>query len=348
MRNLILPLLLLLLIGACGQDQPLIPDIDTEAIIAAPARRYPTPKVKIFYVEGSDRDHSDILEQDIWRIMRESRRFFRDEMDRHGYGRKTFQINTNNRIRVHKVHMERPARFYQNKKKSVTQKELNRFRDPTEGVEKKEICAFFIGFPIENARSFASGMPHYGAIYIMNGRWTHKVVSHELGHVAGLNHDWRNGEHIMSYRFTLRQDGTKRWPANPWTKISPGAAHWLSRSPIFNRPQHVPYSYLGPYISMVQHIEKKGRNRYYMEVSVDSRQDPIYDFAFIEDVSFNVGAGMSVTDYISADEIRWNAGRGLYELRFSAKVPVTTEKIQVVFQNRYGQQDATNTYPWNL
>ena len=57
------------------------------------------------------------------------------------------------------------------------------------------------------------------------------TLCHELGHAFGLHHDWRDGDYVMSYGF-----GSD----TPQTRLSSGAAMWLSRHPAFKSQRAKP------------------------------------------------------------------------------------------------------------
>ena len=56
---------------------------------------------------------------------------------------------------------------------------------------------------------------------VIFGRWDWSSAAHELGHAFGLQHDFRDDAHIMSY-------------GDHQNSLSAGAAHFLSVNPYFN------------------------------------------------------------------------------------------------------------------
>ena len=52
------------------------------------------PEVQLVYFFPSDRKPQSALKVKLRRIIRDVQKFYADEMERHGYGRKTFQIET--------------------------------------------------------------------------------------------------------------------------------------------------------------------------------------------------------------------------------------------------------------
>ncbi len=134
-------------------------------------------------------------------LIKKIQRFFADEMERHGFGRKTFQIETDasgNTV--------------------VHQGEL--------GSHGKNIVVYMEEAVPSNARgcgvgaaSGSEGREGSATIYC----WNWHLIAHELGHAFGLWHDFRAGSdnYIMSYG-PLRH------------KLSKCAAEWLDTHRAFN------------------------------------------------------------------------------------------------------------------
>ncbi len=142
------------------------------------------------------------VDAEIDALIKETQRFFADEMERHGFGRKTFQIevDTSGNTVVHRepIHNTRKGFF------------VYMDDDQTQGK-----CG------LGSAGGRESG---FASIYFSHGCWNWKVIAHELGHAFGLKHDFRIGSYnyIMSY-------GSK---INP--QLSHCAAEWLDVHSTFN------------------------------------------------------------------------------------------------------------------
>ncbi|MDE0016329.1 MAG: leucine-rich repeat domain-containing protein, partial [Candidatus Poribacteria bacterium] len=136
-------------------------------------------------------------------LIKKVQRFFADEMERHGFGRKTFQIEVDasgNSV-VHRGELYNPG------------KNFFVYMEGGNQVQVQGICGY--GGP-----SDWEGHAGHATIYC----WDWKVVAHELGHAFGLPHDFRAGSdrYIMSYG-----GGARR-------QLSDGAAEWLDAHRAFN------------------------------------------------------------------------------------------------------------------
>ena len=146
------------------------------------------------------------VDAEIDALIKETQRFFADEMERHGFGRKTFQIevDTSGNTVVH--------------------------REPILSSRK----GFFVYMDNQTEGGCGDGVaigPEGGRANIYYLCWNWKVIAHELGHAFGLKHDFRSGSdnYIMSY-------GSK---INP--QLSHCAAEWLDVHSAFNPGRRTEY-----------------------------------------------------------------------------------------------------------
>ena len=157
------------------------------------------------------------VDSEIDKLIKRVQRFYADEMEYHGFGRKTFQIETNtdgNTIVHHVVgkfaYADYLARNSDHHEETLEQIDIPWWSIPIYMVEtrgKKDLPGI------------GCGSANYTRANINCWRWS--VIVHELGHSFDLPHDFRSDSYIMSY-------GPSR------SKLSRCAAEWLNVHPFFN------------------------------------------------------------------------------------------------------------------
>ena len=167
--------------------------------------------VKLVYFYPKDKQPRENTDARLDKTIKRVQKFYADQMESHGYGRKTFRFATdaNGNAVVHQIMGRKDAAHY---KKSISRcfgEFANRIQT------RKTILLVFIdhvgygaGVAYSNKRILVPGAPFWG------------TVGHELGHTFVLPHDFRGGRYIMSY--------------NPPDMLSKCAAQWLDLNPYFN------------------------------------------------------------------------------------------------------------------
>ena len=179
--------------------------------------------VKVVYFVSKDREPSQDADTKIRQLLKQVQKFYADQMESYGYGRKTFRFesDTNGNPVVHRVIGTKEGKQYQ-------QAPYGAFGEFANRIQTRNTILFVVldhGFP---TIAGAGGMAFSGARLLIpatGGSFGLKTAAHELGHTFTLPHDFRNNSYIMSYGW-----------AHPY-KISQCAAKWLSVSPYFNRKQ---------------------------------------------------------------------------------------------------------------
>ena len=201
--------------------------------------------VQVIYFHPNDREPQADIETVLDTLMKDVQQFYADEMERHGFGRKTFrlEIDENDQLIVHRVKGRFGNMHYYNapNRTAEAEKELsgpfdslkNNIRitwldlfDPfisltqVRGSAGVNLAApLFGGFVRTGATNFET---RPGSFY-SDARLT---LAHELGHAFGLLHDFRNDQYIMSYGDPAFRD-----------QLSYCAAEWLDAHPYFNTTQ---------------------------------------------------------------------------------------------------------------
>ena len=177
------------------------------------------PIVRLIYFRDRDRQPQPDIDAKMDRLIKDVQQFYADEMERHGYGRKTFEFETD---------AHRNAIVYH-----VIGDEASRSEQIDEQFDTSK--NIFFNVMDVSAESFGGGTGcGIGGVINLDGHYTggasvlassgcFNVVStaHELGHTFGLGHDFRSDAYIMSY-------------GSAPTELSQCAAEWLDVHPVFN------------------------------------------------------------------------------------------------------------------
>lgn len=159
--------------------------------------------VRLVYFLPNDQDFRPEVVQRMKDEIRRLQTFYREQMQAHGHGARTFRVETDTQGEpvVHRVNGQYHNSYYQ--------------RDDVEGTTLAEIEPLFdvneniYMIVIDNHRRRIGpliGVAGYGrrinrtaGYVLLPGEFTFENSAHELGHAFGLNHDFRDDAYIMSY-----------------------------------------------------------------------------------------------------------------------------------------------------
>ena len=185
------------------------------------------PIVRLIYFVPRDRQPQPNINADMDRVIKQVQQHYLEQMERLGYGKKTFklEIDANGKVVVHHVKGKFSDSHYRFDTFWKISDEISKSYDTSKNV-------YFIA--ANTSEGFESGVLGRGRICGLGGPFTliksndeclttdygFQVAAHELGHTFGLQHDFSNDTYLMSY--------------GGGTDLSPCDAEWLDVHRAFN------------------------------------------------------------------------------------------------------------------
>ena len=199
--------------------------------------------VQLIYFLPSDRTAQPDITEKLDQLIKDVQQFYADQMEHHGFGRKTFTFEKNDdgRAKVYLMEGQYTDRYYLKETFTKIREEINAKFDRSKGVLL--IIVDISSERINNRRDDLTGVGGtipFGLDYEKDlwgaragsamvpasgddgFKW--ETVAHELGHAFGLKHDFRDANYLMSYGRDRKQ-------------LSEGSAEWLDKSRYFNPDQ---------------------------------------------------------------------------------------------------------------
>ena len=197
----------------------------------------PERKVRVVYFLPNDRQPQPDIDTKLDTLIKDVQRFYADEMERHGFDRKTFRLETDedgNAIVHHVKGRYGDAHYRNNTEQSV-------FEETEEQFDRSKNIYFYVIDASSEVLYFNDGegeacgqgaggtggghstLPASGACIVGDFGFTN--AAHELGHAFGLAHDFHDDAYIMSYGHIYR------------SKLSLCHAEWLNAHRYFNAAQ---------------------------------------------------------------------------------------------------------------
>ena len=195
------------------------------------------PSVRLIYFLPNDRPARPDRIEALRQLIKDTQEFYADEMERHGFGRKTFRVETDKdgeplvhhvdgkftdvhyQIHTpHKVWTEIKERFDTPQHVYFCAIDLSTERIGTSNIRDPEGESCGDGSEAWRGGGKELIIPASGDCF---NPW---VTAHELGHGFGLEHDFRDDAYIMSYGWEHQ--------------LSKCAAGWLDAHPCFNTSEN--------------------------------------------------------------------------------------------------------------
>ena len=196
--------------------------------------------VKLIYFLPSDRAPQSDIPEKLDLLLQDVQKFFADEMERHGFGRETFNIekNEDGSVKIYLFEGRSISENYFTNTTKKVRKEIDQFFDSSKNIHLIVLDTDSVLGNISS--SIVSASPKSYTINYMedligmrggdiimtvshNG-YSSDLVSRNLGHTFGLDLDFRDASYLMSYGRNQK-------------KLSKSSAEWLNKSRLFNRNQ---------------------------------------------------------------------------------------------------------------
>ena len=174
----------------------------------------------IYFLPRGNTPQSDIdTKLDV--LVKEVQGFYADEMERHGFGRKTFRLETDRRgtVVVHHVNGRFTNAYYRDETEGKIWEEIDHRFDRSQNIYL--VVTELSGETNLCGTGSDRGGGGQATIPASGGCFSFYVIAHELGHAFGLEHDFHSDAYIMSFGWTSRE-------------LSPCHAEWLDVHRYFN------------------------------------------------------------------------------------------------------------------
>ena len=192
--------------------------------------------VHTVYFQPSDAPDISVVKDKISNVVEAAQDLYANELDRHGFGRKTFEIEkTDDNLVIHHVTGEHQSTHYANnaynKIKSLIPDSIN-FDTPNTGNQNDVHLIIVGGVELLNGTLWGYAWPHSDGVYggyavVSMDALNHshnqgiRTVAHELGHAFGLNHKFACATCMME-------------AGGGGTRFTHNEARWLSNHYHFN------------------------------------------------------------------------------------------------------------------
>ena len=182
--------------------------------------------VRMIYFLPNDRPYrADVVQRMKDEILK-VQAFYAEQMEAHGYGKRTFRVETDAQgtPKVHRMDGKHPDSYYLDDTSATGRAEVEEAFDLNANVYLIAIDNSINGIGLANG-GIAAGVggrdgKNGGGAWVAGG-FNFGLAAHELGHAFGLQHDFRDGAYIMSY-------------GPGWNRLSACHAEYLSVHPCFN------------------------------------------------------------------------------------------------------------------
>ena len=185
------------------QDSDQFPNRNYARSAAASVNSGEPRTVRMIYFLPNDRPYRTHIVQQMKDGIRQIQTFYAGQMEAHGYGKITFGVETDSQGEpiVHRVDGRHPNRHYLDETDDAVFAEIGERFDFSANIYlifiDNSINAINIGD--NNFAGVGDRGGKNSGYGLIAGRFNRGLVTHELGHAFGLQHDFSNSAYIMSY-----------------------------------------------------------------------------------------------------------------------------------------------------
>jgi len=187
--------------------------------------------VRLIYFLPNDRAYRTEVVQRMKDEIRFVQDFYAEEMQSHGYGNITFQVETDIQGDpvVHRFDGQQPDNHYSNK----TREEIHAyvFDEIAKMFDMTANIYFVVIDKSEGEIALGSRLGKNSGNLLTFGGFEWKTLAHELGHTFGLQHNFNDGSYIMSYGYASYGPEIYGPGQSP---LSAYSAKFLAAHPYFN------------------------------------------------------------------------------------------------------------------
>ena len=179
--------------------------------------------VRVIYLIPNDQEPDPNMDEKLDTMIKESQAFYADQMEVHGFGRKTFRYEADDagNLVVHHINGRHDDAYYQNA--GLAWNEILEQFDTSKNIHflALGISSNFL-YGSDNIYGTGGGNSQSGKVTVPASNLSASI--HELGHAFGLSHDSRfNGKRVYTSR------GVRDWMTTSFC-----AAQWLDVHRYFN------------------------------------------------------------------------------------------------------------------
>ncbi|MDE0468632.1 MAG: hypothetical protein OYL97_16395 [Candidatus Poribacteria bacterium] len=186
--------------------------------------------VRVIYLIPNNREPDPNMDSKLDTLVKDMQKFYADQMEAHGFDRKTFRYETdeNGNAKVHHVNGKFGDAYY----RRIAAYRTNIVWDEIAGQFDMSRNIYFLAVDISSSQFFdrsvgiATGSSLSGRALIPASYFG--AAHHELGHAFGLQHDWRDFDDVNLIQTSGINDGMT---------TSFCAAEWLDVNRYFNTTQ---------------------------------------------------------------------------------------------------------------